>query len=58
MPKNWVLRLELVLTMDEVTDRFGAFAVTYTSVLETEGKDSHVISSSWRADGIRRVKVG
>ena len=43
--------------MDEVNRRFGAFTVTYGSVLETEEKGSHVISPAWRPSGIRRVDV-
>ncbi len=43
--------------MDEANRRFGAFAVTYASVLETEAKGARVISPSWRPDGIRRVEV-
>jgi len=43
--------------MDEANRRFGAFAVTYASVVETEEKGSHVISPAWRPDGIRRVEV-
>jgi DNA polymerase-4 len=43
--------------MDEVNRRFGAFAVTYASVLESEEQGSHVISPAWRPDGIRRVEV-
>ncbi len=43
--------------MDEANCRFGEFAVTYASVLETEEKGSHVISPAWRPEGIRRVDV-
>jgi len=43
--------------MDEANDRFGEFAVTFASVLETEEKGSHVISPAWRPEGIRRVDV-
>jgi DNA polymerase-4 len=43
--------------MDEANSRFGEFAVTYASVLETEEKGSHVISPAWRPEGIRRVDV-
>jgi DNA polymerase-4 len=43
--------------MDEANRRFGAFAVTYASVLETRERGSHVISPAWRPDGIRRVDV-
>ena len=43
--------------MDDVNQRFGAFTVTYGSVLETEEKGAHVISPAWRPDGIRRVDV-
>ena len=45
------------VAMDEANRRFGAFAVTYASVVETEEKGSHVISPAWRPDGIRRVEV-
>jgi DNA polymerase-4 len=47
----------LAAAMDEANDRFGEFAVTFASVLETEEKGSHVISPAWRPDGIRRVDV-
>ena len=47
----------LAAAMDEANDRFGEFAVTFGSVLETEEKGSHVISPAWRPDGIRRVDV-
>lgn len=47
----------LAAAMDEANDRFGEFAVTFGSVLETEKKGSHVISPAWRPDGIRRVDV-
>ena len=47
----------LAVAMDEANDRFGEFAVTFASVLETEEKGSHVISPAWRPDGIRRVDV-
>jgi DNA polymerase-4 len=43
--------------MDEANRRFGAFAVTYASVVEAEEPGSHVISPAWRPDGIRRVEV-
>jgi len=43
--------------MDEANSRFGAFAVTYASVMETEAQGSHVISPAWRPEGIRRVDV-
>lgn len=43
--------------MDAANSRFGEFAVTYASVLETEEKGSHVISPAWRPEGIRRVDV-
>ena len=47
----------LAAAMDEANDRFGEFAVTFASVMETEEKGSHVISPAWRPDGIRRVDV-
>ena len=47
----------LAAAMDEANDRFGEFAVTFASILETEEKGSHVISPAWRPDGIRRVDV-
>jgi len=47
----------LAAAMDEANDRFGEFAVTFGSVLETEEQGSHVISPAWRPDGIRRVDV-
>ncbi len=42
--------------MDAVNDRFGAFAVTYASLVEAEEKGSHVISPAWRPEGIRNVE--
>ncbi len=47
----------MAAAMDAANDRFGAFTVTFASVLETEEKGSHVISPAWRPDGIRRVEV-
>lgn len=47
----------LAAAMDEANDRFGEFAVTFASVMETEEKGSLVISPAWRPDGIRRVDV-
>jgi hypothetical protein len=44
----------LATTMDEANDRFGEFAVTFGSVLETKEK---IISPTWRPDGFRRVDV-
>ena len=48
---------QLAAAMDAANDRFGEFAVTFASVLETEEKGSHVISPAWRPNGIRRVEV-
>jgi len=47
----------MAVAMDAANNRFGAFTVTFASVLETEEKGSHVISPAWRPDGIRRVEV-
>jgi DNA polymerase-4 len=47
----------LAAAMDEANDRFGEFAVTFASVMETKKKGTHVISPAWRPNGIRRVEV-
>nr|WP_246561230.1 DNA polymerase IV [Geobacter grbiciae] len=46
--------------MDQVNDKFGDFAVTFGSLLDSERrqeKGSHVISPAWRPEGIRNVEV-
>ncbi len=43
--------------MDQVNDKFGNFAVTFATLLDSEEKGSHVISPAWRPDGIRCVDV-
>jgi DNA polymerase-4 len=43
--------------MDQVNDKFGAFTVTFGSIIEAEDKGSHVISPAWRPSGIRNVEV-
>jgi len=46
--------------MDEVSDKFGNFTVTFGSLLDDEknkDKGSHVVSPAWRPDGIRNVEV-
>ena len=43
--------------MDKVNDRYGAFTVTFATILESEGKGSRVISPAWRPEGIRHVDV-
>ncbi len=47
----------LAEAMDRVNDRYGDFSVTFGSLLDEEGKGSHVISPAWRPAGIRRVDV-
>ncbi len=43
--------------MDRINDKFGAFTVTFGSIIEAEDKGSHVISPAWRPSGIRNVEV-
>ncbi len=50
-------RLKLTEAMDQVNNRFGDFVVMYGSLLDQEGKGSHVISPAWRPEGIRNVGV-
>ena len=47
----------MVGAMDEVNDRYGDFTVTFGSLLDEQGKGSHVISPAWRPSGIRNVEV-
>ena len=42
--------------MDDVNDRYGSFAVSFASVLESE-RAARVISPAWRPEGIRYVNV-
>ena len=42
---------------DSVNDRYGDFTVMFGSLLEQRGKGSHVISPSWRPQGVRNVAV-
>lgn len=47
----------MIHAMDTVNNRFGEFAVTYGSLLvDHEDKGSHVISPSWKPEGIRNVQ--
>jgi DNA polymerase-4 len=50
-------KIDAIRAMDSVNDRFGAFKVTFGSLLTAEDKGSHVISPAWRPDGIRNVEV-
>jgi DNA polymerase-4 len=44
--------------MDTINDRFGTMAVTFGSLLPGKEKaGSHVISPSWRPDGVRNIDV-
>ncbi len=42
---------------DHVNDRYGEFTVMFGSLLEQQGKGSHVISPAWRPAGVRNVEV-
>ena len=42
---------------DCVNDRYGDFTVMFASLLEQQGKGSHVISPAWRPQGVRNVMV-
>jgi DNA polymerase-4 len=42
---------------DIANDRYGDFTIMFGSLLEQKGKGSHVISPSWRPDGVRNVEV-
>lgn len=48
---------QLTKAMDAVNNRFGDFKVTFGSIMDMEGKGSHVISPAWRPEGIRSVGV-
>ncbi|OGU18639.1 MAG: DNA polymerase IV [Geobacteraceae bacterium GWF2_54_21] len=48
---------DAIKAMDTVNDRFGEFKVTFGSLLSSDQKGSHVISPSWRPEGIRNVDV-
>ena len=50
-------KIDAIRAMDSVNDRFGAFKVTFGSLLTAEDKGSHVISPAWRPEGIRNVEV-
>jgi DNA polymerase-4 len=50
-------KIDAIRAMDSVNDRFGAFKVTFGSLLTGEDKGSHVISPAWRPEGIRNVDV-
>jgi hypothetical protein len=43
--------------MDKINDRFGSMAVTFGSLVKgKENAGSHVISPSWRPDGIKKCR--
>jgi DNA polymerase-4 len=42
---------------DCANDRYGDFTVMFGSLLEQQGKGSHVISPAWRPKGIHNVAV-
>jgi DNA polymerase-4 len=53
-------KAQLVEAMDKVNDRYGNFSVTFGSLLDGEKvkeKGSHVISPSWKPEGIRNIEV-
>lgn len=47
----------LAVSLDQVNDRYGEFAVMPGNLLQVKGKGSHVISPAWRPQGIRNVGV-
>ena len=50
-------RYLLTEARDSANDRFGEFTVMFGSLLEQNGKGSHVISPAWRPEGVRNVEV-
>jgi DNA polymerase-4 len=53
-------KAQLVEAMDKVNDRYGNFSVTFASLLDKDkakDKGSHVISPSWKPEGIRNIDV-
>lgn len=47
----------MVSAMDMMNDRNGDFTVTFGSLLDEEGRGSHLISLACRPGGIRNVEV-
>jgi DNA polymerase-4 len=50
-------KLRITEAMDRVNNRYGDFKVLFGSLLNQEGKGSHVISPAWRPEGIKNVDV-
>jgi DNA polymerase-4 len=52
-------RRQFLLTeaRDSANNRYGDFTVMFGSLLEQQGKGSHVISPAWRPQGVRNVAV-
>ena len=50
-------RFLLTEARDSANDRYGEFTVMFGSLLEQQGKGSHVISPAWRPQGVRNVAV-
>ena len=50
-------RFLLTEARDSANDRYGEFTVMFGSLLEQQGKGSHVISPAWRPQGVRNVNV-
>jgi DNA polymerase-4 len=50
-------RFLLTEARDRANDRYGEFSVMFGSLLEQQGKGSHVISPAWRPQGVRQVDV-
>lgn len=46
-----------VKSPEQVNNRYGDFIVTFASLMDTEEKGSHVISPTWRPNGIRCVDM-
>ncbi|MFO7576541.1 MAG: DNA polymerase IV [Pelovirga sp.] len=47
----------LAVSLDQVNDRYGEFAVMPGNLLGIKHKGSHVISPAWKPEGIRNVEV-
>ncbi len=50
-------RESLLTAMDEINNRFGRFALTWSALLEPE-RTAGVISPAWRPSGVRHIDVG
>lgn len=50
-------RYLLTEARDCANDRYGDFTVMFASLLEQQGKGTHVISPAWRPQGVRNVVV-